>query len=52
MRLCRAANVKQLGIFHHDPTHEDAFMDRLAEDAKKVWSGAFVVRENMALKFE
>lgn len=52
VRLCRAANVKQLGIFHHDPTHEDAFMDRLAEDAKKVWSGAFVVRENMALKFE
>ncbi len=52
VRLCRAANVKQLGIFHHDPTHEDAFMDRLAEDAKKVWSGAFVVRENMALKSE
>ena len=52
VRLCKAANVKQLGIFHHDPTHDDAFMDKLAEDAKKAWSGAFVVREKMALKFE
>ena len=52
VRLCKAADVKQLGIFHHDPTHDDDFMDKLAEDAKKAWSGAFVVREKMALKFE
>ena len=52
VRLCKAANVKQLVIFHHDPTHDDAFMDKLAEEAKKAWSGAFVVREKMALRFE
>ena len=52
VRLCKAANVKQLGIFHHDPTHDDVFMDKLAEDAKKAWSGAIVIREKMALKFE
>ncbi len=47
VKLCRAANVKRMGIFHHDPDHDDAFMDRLAEDAANEWDGAFVVREQM-----
>ena len=47
VKLCKAAGVKRLGIFHHDPDHDDVFMDKLAEDAAKVWDGAFVVEENM-----
>lgn len=49
MRLCRAANVKQLAIFHHDPDHDDAFMDALAEEARQVWDGNFVCREGMEI---
>ena len=30
VRLCQAANVKTLAIFHHDPDHEDIFMELLA----------------------
>lgn len=45
--LCREANVKRLGIFHHEPDHDDDFMDRLAEDARNEWEHAFVVRELM-----
>lgn len=52
MRLCKAANVKQLGIFHHDPSHDDAFMDRLAEEARAAWPSAFVVREKMVVTFD
>lgn len=47
VRLSLAANVRQLAIFHHDPDHEDAFMERLEADARQMWSGAMVARENM-----
>ncbi len=33
MRLANAAHVRTLVIFHHDPGHDDAFMDQVAADA-------------------
>jgi len=30
MRLAEAGNVGTLAIFHHDPAHDDAFMDEIA----------------------
>jgi len=50
IRLCQAANAKQLAIFHHDPSHDDAFMDKVAEDAAKTWDGAFVAKEGLSLE--
>lgn len=50
VRLCRAANVKQLAIFHHDPDHEDDFMDEVAKKARETWSGAIVAKEGMVLE--
>ncbi len=50
IRLCQAANVKQLALFHHDPSHDDAFMDNVAEQARNIWSEAFVAREGMAVE--
>ena len=47
VRLCRAAEVKTLAIFHHDPDHEDLFMERLESEARSTWMGAFVAREHM-----
>ena len=49
VRLCKAANVKMLAIFHHDPTHDDAFMESLELEARNTWSGAIVARENMRI---
>lgn len=49
MRLCRMAGAKKLAIFHHDPDHNDDFMDRLAEEATRAWSGNFVSREGMEI---
>jgi phosphoribosyl 1,2-cyclic phosphodiesterase len=45
VRLCQAAQVKSLAIFHHDPEHEDPFMDRVEEEAMAVFPRAFVARE-------
>ena len=50
IRLCRAANVKRLAIFHHDPDHEDRFMDRVEADADLEWEGSIVAREHMRIK--
>ena len=47
VRLSKAANVKNLVIFHHDPDHEDRFMERLESDARQLWSGAVLAREHM-----
>jgi phosphoribosyl 1,2-cyclic phosphodiesterase len=49
VRLARRANVKQLAIFHHDPEHEDAFMENLEREAQDMWDGAIVAREHMRL---
>ena len=46
-RLCQAAGVKRLGIFHHDPEHDDVFIDDIAQQAAKKWAGTFVIQENM-----
>jgi phosphoribosyl 1,2-cyclic phosphodiesterase len=47
VRLCQQANAKQLAIFHHDPDHEDLFMDRVEAEARIMWDGASVAREGM-----
>ncbi len=49
MRLCQEANTKQLAIFHHDPGHDDDFMDKLAAEAEEAWDGNFVCREGMEI---
>ncbi len=49
VRLCEAAHVKRLAIFHHDPDHNDDFMDRIAESARAEWAGAFIAREGMTV---
>ncbi len=32
------ANVGQLILFHHDPTHDDEQLDRLADQARSAWA--------------
>ena len=49
VRLCRQADAKRLAIFHHDPDHDDQFMERLEEEARTLWSGALVARDNLEL---
>ena len=49
VRLCQAANVKMLAIFHHEPDHEDDFLDQLEVEARALWPGAVLARENMVI---
>jgi phosphoribosyl 1,2-cyclic phosphodiesterase len=49
LRLAEAAKVKTFVAFHHDPSHDDAFMDGLAADLEKARPGSQVAREGMTL---
>jgi phosphoribosyl 1,2-cyclic phosphodiesterase len=40
MRLADAADVGTLAIFHHDPSHDDAFMDDVAKKAAALRPGS------------
>ena len=42
--LAKEANVKLLALFHHAPSHTDDFIDRLEEDAKKIFPRVFAAR--------
>jgi phosphoribosyl 1,2-cyclic phosphodiesterase len=45
VRLAQAAGVKKLVIFHHDPSHNDLFMDEIARSATGLFTGAIVAQE-------
>jgi phosphoribosyl 1,2-cyclic phosphodiesterase len=49
MKLCDAAGVKQLVLFHHDPGHDDAAMDAIGRDALAVRPGTIVASEGMTI---
>jgi phosphoribosyl 1,2-cyclic phosphodiesterase len=49
VKLSRAAGVKKLVIFHHDPLHDDDFMDRIREDVAQEFPNSVVAWEGMVL---
>ena len=50
VRLVEAAGAKRLVIFHHDPSHNDNFMDGVARQAEAMRPGTVVAREGMTLR--
>jgi phosphoribosyl 1,2-cyclic phosphodiesterase len=49
VKVAKAAKAKTLVIFHHDPAHDDAFMDRVAADTAAAFPQSLVAREGMEL---
>jgi ribonuclease BN (tRNA processing enzyme) len=41
------ANVKRLIITHHDPDHNDAFLDELEKECQKILPNALFAKEGM-----
>ncbi len=50
MRLADAAGAKTYVLFHHDPGHDDDFMDAVAAEAEARRPGTIVARESMVLR--
>lgn len=49
IRLAEQAGAKQLCLFHHDPSHDDDFMDALAADANDARPGTLTAREGQII---
>lgn len=45
LRIADAADVGRVVLFHHDPSHDDRFMDGVARDAERSRPGTTVARE-------
>lgn len=50
VELAKAAGVKNLVIFHHDPAHDDDFLDQMEADVKEAFPKGFLAREGMILQ--
>jgi phosphoribosyl 1,2-cyclic phosphodiesterase len=50
VRLARAAQVKQLVLFHHDPSHNDDFLDQVGLEAEQAFANSLVAREGLTLE--
>lgn len=48
-RIAEAAGVKELALFHHDPSHDDGFMDSLGARARKRFANTLVAAEGTEL---
>ena len=49
VKLCDAAGVKQLILFHHDPSHDDCEMDLIASNAENTRPGTIVAKEGLVV---
>jgi phosphoribosyl 1,2-cyclic phosphodiesterase len=49
VRLSKAAGVKKLVVFHHDPDHDDERMDIIGREVAAALPGAIVAKEGLEL---
>jgi phosphoribosyl 1,2-cyclic phosphodiesterase len=49
VKIAKAANVEKLVIFHHDPLHDDNFMDRVKADAARQFPNSVVAWEGLEI---
>ena len=50
VKLCEIAEAKKFVVFHHDPSHDDSFMDHIAREVAEVRPGSVVAREGLVLR--
>ena len=50
VKIAKAAEVKQLVIFHHDPAHDDNFLDRVGTEAALAFPNAIMAREGQSIE--
>ena len=52
IRLANAAGAGRLCLFHHDPDHDDAFMDNMAARPRRRGPGTIVAREGLTVELK
>ncbi|HEY9833578.1 MAG TPA: MBL fold metallo-hydrolase [Stenomitos sp.] len=49
VKVAKAAKVKKLVIFHHDPLHNDDFLDHVGEQASQQFPNTLMAREGQTI---
>lgn len=49
VRLAQKASVKQLVLYHHDPSHSDAILDEVAAELEKLDANVVIAHEGMVI---
>lgn len=49
VKLAKAAGVKRLVVFHHEPNHDDDMLDRINEEVKVAFPSSVLAREGLIL---
>ena len=47
VELAQTAEIKQVALFHHDPSHTDTLLNSVEAEAQAAFPGAFMAREGM-----
>lgn len=50
VKIAIAAGVKKLVIFHHDPLHDDDFMDQMGEQVSRAFPNSLIAWEGLSLQ--
>ncbi len=50
VKIAKAAQVKKLVIFHHDPLHNDEFLDRVGEQVAEKFPNSLMAREGLSIQ--
>ena len=49
VKIARTAKVKKLILFHHDPSHDDRFIDELEKEARKEFRESYAAYEGLEI---
>jgi phosphoribosyl 1,2-cyclic phosphodiesterase len=50
VEVAKEANVKKLIITHHDPDHDDCFLDRIEKECQQLFPNSMLAKEGMEVK--
>jgi phosphoribosyl 1,2-cyclic phosphodiesterase len=50
VKIAKTAQVKQLVLFHHDPAHNDDFLDCIGEQVRRVFPETILAREGLSIE--
>ncbi|MGB3510305.1 MAG: MBL fold metallo-hydrolase [Microcoleaceae cyanobacterium] len=50
VKVAKAAEVKKLVIFHHDPLHNDTFLDNVGEQVSAKFPNSLMAREGLSIQ--
>lgn len=50
VKVAKAAHVKRLVIFHHDPLHNDDFLDNVGEQVAQQFPNSLMAREGLSIQ--